>query len=360
MTNPTFRLLDFQVKNEKGVGKKGRDNKKFVIEMFGMNEKGETCAIWVEDFNPFFYVKVGDGWGKSKKTAFVNHIKTIGVQSLKDKYKKWKRGNENIFPRAKDEESELEYINRVKDDYTSYYEESIVNSHILERHKLYGFDNNKLHRFICLQFKNTSALNKVKNFWYDITIDKSSIFGRKYKLKPFNFMGENTELYEAKLPPLLRYFHIKQINPSGWIEIPLNKVKNKSEKTYCKHEYTIRFDDIIPLPHKEDAVPAVVASFDIEASSSHGDFPVAIKTYRKLAGDIITYWNKHKNKIRKMEKSSQQKTLVRLIKTAFGFDSMEDIEKVYPKISPSEDSLNNYINIVFAKDLKNIIEEKRK
>jgi DNA polymerase elongation subunit (family B) len=361
MTNPTFRLLDFQVKNEKGIGKRGRDNKKFVIEMFGMNEKGETCAIWVEDFNPFFYVKVGDGWGKSKKTAFVNHIKEqLRVQSLKDKYKKWKRGNENIFPKAKDEESEMEYINRVKDNYTSYYEESIVNSYILERHKLYGFDNNKLHRFICLQFKNTTALNKVKNFWYDITIDKSSIFGRKYKLKTFNFMGENTELYEAKLPPLLRYFHIKQINPSGWIEIPLNKVKNKSEKTYCKHEYTINYDDIIPLPHKEDAVPAVVASFDIEASSSHGDFPVAIKTYRKLAGDIITYWNKHKNKIRKMEKSSQQKTLVRLIKTAFGFDSMEDIEKVYPKNSPSEDSLNNYINIIFAKDLKNIIEEKRK
>ena len=35
MTNPTFRLLDFQVKNEKGMGKRGRDNKKFVIEMFG-------------------------------------------------------------------------------------------------------------------------------------------------------------------------------------------------------------------------------------------------------------------------------------------------------------------------------------
>ena len=86
MTNPTFRLLDFQVKNEKGIGKRGRDNKQFIIEMFGMNEKGETCAIWVEDFNPFFYVKVGDGWGKSKKTAFVNHIKEqLRVQSLKDK-----------------------------------------------------------------------------------------------------------------------------------------------------------------------------------------------------------------------------------------------------------------------------------
>jgi DNA polymerase elongation subunit (family B) len=359
MENPTFRLVDFQVKNEKCQGKKGRDNKKFMIEMFGMNEKGETCAIWVEDFKPFFYIKVGDGWGKSKKTAFVNHIKQqLRIQSLKSKYKSWKK-NQQVWPEVKEDENEIEYITRTKDNFTSYYEDSIVNAVILESHKLYGFNNNKLHRFICLQFKNTTALNKVKNFWYDITIDKNSIFGRKYKLKTFNFMGENTELYEAKLPPLLRYFHIKQINPSGWIEIPLDKVKNRSEKTYCKHEYTIKFDDIIPLPHKEDAVPLIIASFDIEASSSHGDFPVAKKTYRKLAGDIITYWNKNKSAIRKMGKSTQETLLVRLIKTAFGFQHVEDIDVVYPKKRIAERNLDNYIAIIFVKDLKQIIDEKR-
>ena len=31
MTNPQFRLLNFQVKNEKGEGKRGRDNKDFII-----------------------------------------------------------------------------------------------------------------------------------------------------------------------------------------------------------------------------------------------------------------------------------------------------------------------------------------
>ena len=359
MENPTFRLVDFKVKNEKCQGKKGRDNKKFMIEMFGMNEKGETCAIWVEDFKPFFYIKVGDGWGKSKKTAFVDYIKQqLRIQSLKSKYKSWKK-NQQVWPEVKEDESEIEYITRAKENFTSYYEDSIVNAVILESHKLYGFDNNKLHRFICLQFKNTTALNKVKNFWYDITIDKNSIFGRKYKLKTFNFMGENTELYEAKLPPLLRYFHIKQINPSGWIEIPLDKVKNRSEKTYCKHEYTIKFDDIIPLPHKEDAVPLIIASFDIEASSSHGDFPVAKKTYRKLAGDIITYWNKNKSAIRKMGKSTQETLLVRLIKTAFGFQHVEDIDVVYPKKRITERNLDNYIAIIFVKDLKQIIDEKR-
>ena len=33
-------------------------------------------------------------------------------------------------------------------------------------------------------------------------------------------------------------------------------------------------------------------SFDIEASSSHGDFPVPIKTYKKLATNVIDILNK--------------------------------------------------------------------
>jgi DNA polymerase elongation subunit (family B) len=359
MTNPTFRLLDFQVNNVKAQDKKGKDNKEFTIEMFGMNEKGETCAIWVKNFHPFFYIKVGDGWGKSKKEAFIKYIKEkLRVDSLKSKYKSWKR-NQQVYPKVKDDESEREYIERNKESFVSYYENSILDSFVIERNKLYGFDNNKMHRFICIQFKNTTALNKVKNFWYDITIDRSSIFGRKYKLKTFDFMSSATELYEAKLPPLLRYFHIKQINPSGWVEIPLDKTILAPKKTYCNHEFTIDFMDIIPLHQKENAVPFVIASFDIEASSSHGDFPVAIKTYRKLVGDIITYWNKHNASIKRMGKSTQESLLVRLIKTAFGFQNVLDIDVVYPKETITEEELDNYINIIFAKDLKRIIEEKR-
>ena len=75
MTNPQFRLLNFQVKNEKGKGKRGRDNKDFIIQMFGMNESGETCSIFVKNYTPFFYVKVADHWGKREKRDFIQHLK---------------------------------------------------------------------------------------------------------------------------------------------------------------------------------------------------------------------------------------------------------------------------------------------
>ena len=96
-------------------------------------------------------------------------------------------------------------------------------------------------------------------------------------------------MYEAKLPPLLRYFHIRNISPSGWVEFERGKFTVvKRKKTNCDFEFSVDWKYIVPLPEKETAVPLKICSFDIEASSSHGDFPVAIKTYKKLAGDIVT------------------------------------------------------------------------
>ena len=66
------------------------------------------------------------------------------------------------------------------------------------------------------------------------------------------------------------------------------------------------------MPEKETSVPLKICSFDIEASSSHGDFPVAIKTYKKLAGDLVTHWNKHIDELKPLEKASQKIVLKRL------------------------------------------------
>ena len=52
----------------------------------------------------------------------------------------------------------------------------------------------------------------------------------------------------------------------------------------------MNYKDIIPLNDKETPVPLKICSFDIEASSSHGDFPIPVKTYKKLAGNIMELW----------------------------------------------------------------------
>ena len=72
-----------------------------------------------------------------------------------------------------------------------------------------------------------------------------------------------------------------------------------------------------------------IMSYDIEASSSHGDFPVPIKSYKKLIGEIIQYWTVHKKEIVKMSKSEKEKLFIKLICAAFKYGSHNDISQVY-------------------------------
>ena len=78
-----FRVFDFNVYNKKpddnSSGEEDdtvrRDNAQFLVQMFGINEKGESCSILVENFKPFFYVKVDDNWTQYTKTTFLDFIK---------------------------------------------------------------------------------------------------------------------------------------------------------------------------------------------------------------------------------------------------------------------------------------------
>ena len=95
----SFRLFDFNIFDEKreetkdeigdgdgngsddaetrGEKKFKKDEKFTTIQMFGLNEKGETCAIFVRDYSPFFYIKVGDEWTIPQKSAFVSHLTNL-------------------------------------------------------------------------------------------------------------------------------------------------------------------------------------------------------------------------------------------------------------------------------------------
>ena len=152
---------------------------------------------------------------------------------------------------------------------------------------------------------------------------------------------KNTILYEAKLPPLLRMFHIKDISPSGWISFYRHQIDQdiNTETMRTDYEYWISYKNLKAEREKEDPIPLKVCSYDIEASSSHGDFPLAKKTYLKLCREIVNYWRKHKESLKKEMLEYQQEIFKRLVMTAFGYDNMEDISDLYFK----RDSKYNYI-----------------
>jgi DNA polymerase elongation subunit (family B) len=292
-----FRVFDYNVYNAYDSSRDNdedntyMDNNAFMIQMFGVDETGKTYSVTVEGFKPFFYVMVNDKWTIEMKEQFITHLKE-------------KMGK--------------------------YYSTSITDSKLVKRRKLYGFDNKKEHKFIFIEFANLTAFNKAKNLWYS---DYNS--GHQLLKNGYQYFNTNIMLYEANIPPLLRFFHIKDISPSGWIAIPKKKVAEKKgelKTVNCDYEFTTNIKNIIPLNDKETRVPYKIMSFDIEASSSHGDFPVPIKTYKKLATNIVEYFEDVG--IDKFNKDSIKDILRNIILTAFGYENMQEIDLVYPKRNP--------------------------
>ena len=66
-----IKLYDFCVWNDdEGEKIPGKDNKKFIIQMFGMKKNGQTVSVIVRGFQPFFYVKVGSSWNERTKKCY--------------------------------------------------------------------------------------------------------------------------------------------------------------------------------------------------------------------------------------------------------------------------------------------------
>ena len=305
MSSRCFRLLDFQI-----IEKMDNGPLVFHIQMFGLNEHGETCSLYIKDFKPFIYIKMGknwdDNWDDNKKSSM--------KEEFMDNLKK------------------TEGIN----------EKSIEKYEFVKYKTLYDFDDGKMHTFLKITCKHYMVINKIKELYYDRKEQKL--------IDGIDLQGDPTFLYESQIPPLLRYFHIKEISPSGWVELK-SPIRINKKTTTCKYEYAIKYDNVIPMPHKETAVPYKVCSFDIEASSSHGDFPLAQKTYSNLGYQLVNYFIQNK-----ISREVAETTFVEVLQCAFGFAEHLDIDKIYLKQSLNLESFESIIETILketSKEVKN-------
>jgi DNA polymerase elongation subunit (family B) len=322
----SFRLFDFHIydecpsallpsqKEDEDAPAK-REQKQFIIQMFGINETGETCSITITDFQPYFYVKVGDDWTRAESTALHMDIcKRVG-----------------------------------------YMASSILSANLEEHKKLYGFSAGKKYKFVKFTFANTVAMNKVKNMWYG-----NDQNGERCR-QPFRFKGINLELYESNIPPLLRYFHIHEISPSGWVQIFLSRTQSPAQKTTtCNYEYVCALSALQPIKDKETRVPYKICSFDIEASSSHGDFPIPIKSYKRLAMNMVDCFNKEV-----LSQMNMKSTITKMVMAAFGHDSYRGIDLVYPKNADeyTKEDIKKRISVLLStsvQDVKKMTSEETK
>ena len=144
-SNPSIKLIDIKLDNVYD-----EEGKAFRMQLFGMNEIGKTYSIIIDDFKPFFFVKIPNRCLRFKNQT-INEVK--------------------------------QYINymcnylRIDD---GKYIEYIYDIEFAKRHKLYGFDNNKEYIFLKITFPSMHEYNAVRRLWMSPTVG-DNVFIRKIK-----------------------------------------------------------------------------------------------------------------------------------------------------------------------------------
>jgi len=205
----------------------------YLIKIYGCTKDCQSVCVKVENFKPYFFVKVWDNFNKSDLSKFRNTIK------------------DKVFKK---------------------YQNSLENVEIIKRKEFYGFTNEKLYKFIKLSFKSIGGMKGyVRIFYEPLKIS--------YNSKPYQY-----RLYESNIDPMLRFNHEQETKPVSWIKLPKGKFKSVHKdlkETICNFEFKIDHSDVQPF-ECPDIGPMLVASFDIECVSMDGGFPEAKKEGDKV------------------------------------------------------------------------------
>jgi DNA polymerase elongation subunit (family B) len=272
----------------------------YTMVIYGTTENGNTVSARITDFEPYFFVKPPESWEKYSETRFKNEIQELERVVTEDKYPCVYNGStykKKIIPNG--------------------YDKHFTNISIAKRKDFWGFTNNTDFRFIKVCVKSLYLYNNLKYY-----------FESRKK--------EGFVMYESNIDPFLRYIHIKDIKPCGWISITgFTEEDNDNYITRCDYNIVSNFQKVSPITINNNA-PFLIVSFDIECMSSHGDFPVPKKDYRKVAQDMAI--------VAKAGYDITPEILLYWFETIYTSDAIIDddikINKVYPKNSVDDNKIS--------------------
>ncbi len=229
----------------------------YYIYCFGITEYGETVTIRLDDYTPYFFVKLPNNISESL-------FKSIIEEYIEPNFNNNNTMNKNSF---------------------EFYKKDLIDISVCTKKDFWGFQEEKLSRFVRITFRNTYASKAFeKAFNKPIKIPQySSPTGKEMKIK-FN-------LYESNVDPMLRFFHWRKIEPCGWLEIKDYEYNSDNVFSNSMYEISANWKNI--GPKSEDKIGRIFeASFDIECESSDGSFPLAIKDWNKIVNPILEYYIK--------------------------------------------------------------------
>lgn len=208
---------------------------KYIIKIFGKTADDKSVSLSVKNFTPYFYLKI-PSWNKNEQIQFYEFIR----EKLPVKMRP-----------------------------------SMITARTIKKKDFWGFTNGTLFNFLRLTFLNVRTMRYIANIF------EKPLFIPRLTQSPTKF-----QCYEANIDPYIRFMHIADIQPCGWITLEkYNKLTDilPSISTYDLETdwKNVKADNTIT-----NIAPFKIAAFDIECTSSSGEFPVAKKTYKPIASQI--------------------------------------------------------------------------
>jgi len=222
------------------------DQDKYLAKVFGITEDGSSVGCNILNFTPYFYIKV-------------NHkIDKISVEKFR------------------------EYM---VSKLPSQLRKTLIGVKLMKRKDFWGFANNEKFNFIRFVFKSLKGFRA----------------GIRVMSKPIYIIGMHNkstryQLYESNIDPFLRLVHHRDIEPAGWVSVSEFDENKHILPTKCQIDISVDWRNITKV-NIEKIAPMTVASFDIECVSSHGDFPVARKDFKKVAYEFFQLYESKKETV---------------------------------------------------------------
>jgi DNA polymerase elongation subunit (family B) len=227
--NIEFQIIDWTQKDEEtddGI-------LEYKIELYGRLKNNDTIFIQVNNFKPFFYIKVTKHWTYNQTSILLKYLNSKLKKDFKD----------NI-----DEDEAC----------------------IVKKHKFYNFDDGQIYYFLKIPFTTYGAMRSSR--WL---LQKEIVI---YQLgnKPLKF-----ELYESTIEPMIRFMHMSNLSAVGWAKIKNNKYTQLDEKTNMDISIKTSWKNIKKITNLTIS-PFIIASYDIECTSGDGTFPQATRKSDKI------------------------------------------------------------------------------
>ena len=268
------------------------------IYMFGCTKDGDSVCAKVEGFEPYFFVKLPYSWYEGKSKGFVQtKVDAIKMELLegmtsKRNYHTGEMQQKKIVPFfLKDQ---LKYVK------------------LVWRKDFWGFTNGDSFPFIKIKTGNLMLFQMLRRYFQERS-------------------KEGFQLYESNIDPFIRFIHEQDIAPCGWVRLdPKTYLLNESGNL-SRCGINVQVDaTLVKSLERNYIAPLLIASFDLECTSSHGDFPLAQKDYRKVAQDFVTL-------VRQSKMPSADEIahyLLRIFKESFVINRVT-LNQVYTKQKPN-------------------------